>query len=302
MAQFEAIVDKPYLFPIQNVVHCSILLSLCYQNLGLPDQSRKIADTISKLTFERGNQMFIGLTDAFQADLDLRQGRTAQANQWVDAFVVPAPHALHRFFNAEFTYIRAMLARNTTGSLKAAAEQLDVMLNLTTTTHQQRLKIDVLGMKALLADSLGKETSAFETLNEALVLAGAGEIIRPFLDLGQPMQGLMQRLVNRESDLNFARKVLAAFSNDEIVMGQKSADDPNPQHSLETNQALAEPLTNREIEILLTLAKGLSNHAIADKLFISPETVKRHLYNIYQKLEVKNRQQATIKASSLGLL
>ena len=302
VAQFEIIVDKPYIFPIQNVVHCSILLSLCYQSLGLPDQARKTADTISKLTFERGNQMFIGLTDAFQADLDLRQGRAAQADQWAEAFVVPAPHALHRFFNAEFTHIRIILNRNTTSSLKTVAEQLDVMLELTTTTHQQRLKIDVLGMKALLADGLGKESSAFETLNEALVLAGAGEIIRPFLDLGQPMQGLMQRLLNRESDLNFARQVLAAFSNEKVVMGQGSADDPNPQHSLETNQALAEPLTNREIEILLTLAKGLSNHAIADKLFISPETVKRHLYNIYQKLEVKNRQQATVKASSLGLL
>ena len=86
------------------------------------------------------------------------------------------------------------------------------------------------------------------------------------------------------------------------AMGQGPADNQNPHHPLESNQTLAEPLTNREIEILLTLAKGLSNHAIADKLFISPETVKRHLYNIYQKLEVKNRQQATVKASSLGLL
>ncbi|MDX2476997.1 MAG: LuxR C-terminal-related transcriptional regulator [Gammaproteobacteria bacterium] len=302
VVHFETIVDNPYRYPIQNVVHCSILLSLCYQVLGLPDQARKIADSISKLTFERGNQMFIGLTDAFQADLDLRQGRTAQADQWADAFVVPAPHALHRFFNTEFTYIRIMLNRNTISSLKTVAEQLDVMLELTTTTHHRRLMIDVLGMKALLADGLGHESSAFETLIEALVLAEAGEIICPFLDLGQPMQGLLQRLVKGESDLKFARLILDVFSNQKTAMGQGSIDNQNLHGLLETNQTLAEPLTNREIEILLILAKGLSNHVIADKLFISPETVKRHLYNIYQKLDVKNRQQAAVKASSLGLL
>ena len=302
VAQFEIIVDKPYRFPIQNVVHCSILLSLSYQAMEMPDKAREISESISKLTFERGNQMFIGLTDAFQADLDLRQGRVAQAEQWAKAYTLPAPHALHRFFNAEFTYIRIMLVRNTTSSLKTAAEQLDVMHELTTSTHHRRLMIDVLGMKALLADARGQQSSAFDTLIEALVLAEAGVFIRPFLDLGQPMQGLLQGLVKRESDLKFARQILAAFSHEVTAMGQGPADNQNPHHPLESNQTLAEPLTNREIEILLTLAKGLSNHAIADKLFISPETVKRHLYNIYQKLEVKNRQQATVKASSLGLL
>jgi ATP/maltotriose-dependent transcriptional regulator MalT len=65
---------------------------------------------------------------------------------------------------------------------------------------------------------------------------------------------------------------------------------------------LLEPLTNREIEILSILAKRLSNDVIAQKLFISPETVKRHLYNIYHKLGVKNRQQAITKAESTGML
>jgi LuxR family maltose regulon positive regulatory protein len=69
-----------------------------------------------------------------------------------------------------------------------------------------------------------------------------------------------------------------------------------------SNQALVEPLTNREIEILLILPKGLSNQEIAERLFISPETVKRHLYNIYQKFDVKSRQQAIVKAKSLGIL
>jgi len=50
------------------------------------------------------------------------------------------------------------------------------------------------------------------------------------------------------------------------------------------------------------LAHRLSNKEIAAKLFISPETVKKHLNNIYGKLSVSNRRQAVEKAETLGIL
>ena len=61
-------------------------------------------------------------------------------------------------------------------------------------------------------------------------------------------------------------------------------------------------MTNREIEVLRKLATGMTNQQIADTLFISPETVKRHLSTIYRKLEVKNRHQAVVNAKSIGIL
>ena len=56
-------------------------------------------------------------------------------------------------------------------------------------------------------------------------------------------------------------------------------------------------LTQRESEILAQLAVGASNEEIADALSISPHTVKTHLYNIYKKLEVPNRLQASLWAA-----
>ncbi len=56
------------------------------------------------------------------------------------------------------------------------------------------------------------------------------------------------------------------------------------------------PLTSREIELIRQVASGASNRKIADQLGISPHTVKTHLYNIFKKVGVPNRLQATLWA------
>ncbi len=68
------------------------------------------------------------------------------------------------------------------------------------------------------------------------------------------------------------------------------------------DQGLLDPLSERELEILGLFASGLSNREIADKLIISPGTVKAHSSNIYRKLDVRNRAQAIIRAGELNLL
>jgi LuxR family maltose regulon positive regulatory protein len=75
---------------------------------------------------------------------------------------------------------------------------------------------------------------------------------------------------------------------------------PSPSHS--ASQPLVAPLTNRELDILELLARRLSNKEIAAKLFISPNTEKKHLDNMYGKLNVGSRRQAVEKAHTLGIL
>lgn len=68
------------------------------------------------------------------------------------------------------------------------------------------------------------------------------------------------------------------------------------------NAALAEPLSERELEVLTLVAAGLSNQAIADRLIVSIGTVKKHIEHIHGKLGVRSRTAAVAYARSIGLI
>ena len=60
-------------------------------------------------------------------------------------------------------------------------------------------------------------------------------------------------------------------------------------------------LTERELEVLRLIAQGLNNQEIAQKLVLSPKTVRNHITNIFSKLQVADRAQAIVRAREAGL-
>jgi LuxR family maltose regulon positive regulatory protein len=72
--------------------------------------------------------------------------------------------------------------------------------------------------------------------------------------------------------------------------------------ALTAQTGLAEPLTERELEILALLGARESNKEIAAQLYIAPSTVKRHTLNIYRKLGVNGRREVVVRATQLGIL
>lgn len=69
-----------------------------------------------------------------------------------------------------------------------------------------------------------------------------------------------------------------------------------------TSDEPIEPLTQRETEVLSMVAKGSSNHDIAEKLFLKEVTVKTHLNSIFKKLKVSNRTQAVLLGMQMNLI
>jgi DNA-binding CsgD family transcriptional regulator len=77
-----------------------------------------------------------------------------------------------------------------------------------------------------------------------------------------------------------------------------------PATPFEPNQAAQDTLgiSARELEVLELLAAGRSNKEIAGRLDVSPNTVKTHLAKLYEKLEVKRRTEAILRARELGMI
>ena len=140
-----------------------------------------------------------------------------------------------------------------------------------------------------------------EKLRDSLDLAEPGGFIRNFVDLGPPMADLLKRAMKQRSHRDYVGEILAAFGEDKPGPVRDAPDAQSARAPAMSPQPLIEPLTDREIEILNLLKQRIYNREIAERLFVSTETVKTHLTNIYQKLQVKTRREAVDKARKLGI-
>ena len=154
---------------------------------------------------------------------------------------------------------------------------------------------------ALVYSRQANTDKALEVLEDAVRLASAGRWIGPFIEAGQEMAVLLNRLFARNIAVDFIAELLDVFRQDSRT--GTSADPVPPVKSLAVRpQPLVEKLTNRELDVLELLAMRMYNKEIADKLFVSTETVKTHLTNIYQKLNATKRREAVDIARRLGII
>ncbi len=98
--------------------------------------------------------------------------------------------------------------------------------------------------------------------------------------------------------------IAVAFTGLGIWVGNRLTSRAETPASFERNRQAIEYLgiSDREVEVLDLLAEGHSNQEIGERLFVSTNTVKTHLKNLYGKLEVSRRTQAVQKAKQLRLI
>jgi LuxR family maltose regulon positive regulatory protein len=144
--------------------------------------------------------------------------------------------------------------------------------------------------------------AAHRSLRKALQLAKPGRYIRCFLDEGdgviqllrEAYQNIFGGVAHEGADLDvnqaFIEELLAASGTD-LTRNPAKASRPPMQ-----------PLSDREKEMLIFLGNGVSNKEMAQKMFVSENTVKFHLKNVYSKLGVANRLQAINMARQLGFI
>ncbi|KPJ76375.1 MAG: hypothetical protein AMJ54_12005 [Deltaproteobacteria bacterium SG8_13] len=287
---------------INTFVHSSYALALTFQVQGRQAEAQEVAGSVMDHALKTGNSALVQTARAFHAELADRQGRSPEALRWAQGYE-PEPLApMLRFYLPHLTWTKVLLAQNTDTARRKAADMLDKMSVFFTSTRNLAVLIDVKLRQALLWDGQGEKETARDALQQAIALAQPGGQIRPFLDLGSPMAELLGRLVDENIASEYIMQVMEAFDSDKAFAQSALPEEIGPAAGPASAEVLFDPLTRREIEILRFMSPGLTNKEIAAKLFISPETVKKHTQSIYRKLKASNRRQAVDRAYQLGIL
>lgn len=157
--------------------------------------------------------------------------------------------------------------------------------------EEERLAVLILQAVALQAHN--ETEGAVQLLKEALINSEPEAFIRMYIDEGDLLRQILSELRAQGFKPDYTGKLLEIFSAEE----QK-----NRERRPARDQGLIEPLSERELEILRLVARGLSNQEICQQLFLALPTVKGHNSNIFGKLQVQRRTEAVARARELGLI
>jgi LuxR family maltose regulon positive regulatory protein len=230
---------------------------------------------------------YIATAKARRARFWLQQGQTVLAHRWAEEAGIDlhARPAYPRFFEY-LTAVRLRLHEEDVDSALAALSLAEMDAIETGRTGDL---IGILVLSALAQQKAGQRSAGVDTLGRALDLGLPLGFRRVFMNEGELIYQLIDRLSHNARHRGIGNLLRAAGS----------AHRPDTQAD---GAVPSERLSVREVEILQLVAAGEQNAAIADRLFISEGTVKKHVSNILIKLQAKNRTHAVELARNAGML
>jgi LuxR family maltose regulon positive regulatory protein len=225
---------------------------------------------------------------AREANIRLQQGDLPAVLSWAEAAgLTPDDDSDYLAIEQHLVYGRLLLA------LGRAADAQQILARWEEFARErglERLLLSILLLQALAAKRQGERRLAFAALSQALEIAAPEAYFRAFLDEGSEVLALLPG----------ARQTAPAFVN--RLLADAGITGPALAFVSPGGQPLVEPLSQREMEVLGLIAAGLTNREIAERLFVATGTVKRHINNIYGKLQVRHRTEAVARARELGLI
>ena len=232
---------------------------------------------------------------AIRARIWIANGRLSEAADWARERGVSATDDAR--YLSEFdhlTVVRLLLARHRahqdTSALDAVSGLLDRLYAAAETAQRAGSLLEIRLLRALAYDALGNRSRAMESLTQAFVLAPEPEsYVRLFLDEGVPVIELLREAQQQGVADDHPRRLLT-LGGAEAGAGQSRAP------------RTADPLSERELQVLRLLDTELTGPQIARELFVSHNTVRSHTKHIFTKLDVTSRRAAVRRARERGLI
>jgi LuxR family maltose regulon positive regulatory protein len=245
------------------------------------------------------------IVDATQVRVWLAQGDLESAARWVErrnfeSAAVAAElekhlhgDSLHYLRQVEYVALGRFYVAQ--GHLDQALEVLEPLSRATERQGWGLLLIEILTLQALALQSQGDLEQALTVLDRALTLGESEGYVRTFVDEGEPMADLLREAASREMAPEYVSRLLGVFEVSEHGALQEV-------EIVRGTQPLAEPLSERELDVLRLLNTSLSSAEMADELVVSVNTVRTHIRSIYSKLGVHSRYEAVDRARELNLI
>jgi LuxR family maltose regulon positive regulatory protein len=288
---------------VEIQLSAAVVLALVLQRLERLVEAHDVLQESWSLAQHRDVSPFGRLNAlGYRALIALAAGDPDQAARWVEQYpAIKEIPSLPQCLLLCLARARLLLAQ---GRRAEAARVLAARYGVASQAGFDSALGETRAMQALVAPTPGE---ARAHLSQALAAAEPEGRVRTFLDLGQPMADLLQQAVAHGIAAGYSSKLLAAF---QPSGAQGPGPRPRPGARRDHKPAalnskpepLEDPLSERELEALRLLAAGYTYQEIAQALYVSVNTVKTHLKNIYAKLRVHTRRQATAKARELGLI
>jgi LuxR family transcriptional regulator, maltose regulon positive regulatory protein len=249
---------------------------------------------------------------AEEIEMKLHIGRVSAARDTVrrtdflnrESVLIDASHKTAALEYIDLTEVRLHLAEN-------RGQEALTLINTVFINAQRSGRIGLMqhlnAMSSIALWQMGKEAEAIRKLENLISIAALEMHIYPLYRVGRGLIVILQRINNaRLNDAGsdqqdekriFVQRLIELLSDDRAL--EKSNLDGMEELR---PPVLAEPLTDRQMEILRLIGAGLANQDLAHELHISLSTAKWHVHNIFEKLGVRNRTSAVAYARKINLL
>jgi LuxR family maltose regulon positive regulatory protein len=234
-----------------------------------------------------------------EAMINLARGDLESASMWAACCDLSPNDDIDFFHRFIYLYYASILQEQ--GNLWEASDVLERLGKVLEQAGAITLLLETLSQRIIILCKMSEDEKALSLLQRTLDLAKPEGFVRIFTSKGPPMLRILQIAFSRGIETEYIKELIPAFGSTGVFNEFVKSPAFKARPELEST-GLIEPLSVRELQVLRLLQSVMTSEEISRELFVSVNTTRTHIRNIYGKLAVHGRIEAIQKAKDLGLI